>query len=83
MPQISDRQVSLLREALDARGLVTMDERQRAIETAAGRTVISLRALTQEEAIKVLSRLVQTAPQAAPGNSGWDDREKDTWIDRM
>jgi DNA polymerase-3 subunit epsilon len=80
---IADWQVDLLRKALDARGLTTMEERQQAIESAAGRTVTSLRALTHDEGMQVLSRLGQ---QGAPGRSTtsqWDDREGDTWIDRL
>ena len=36
---IADWQIDLLRKALNARGLTTMEERQQAIESAAGRTV--------------------------------------------
>lgn len=80
---ITDWQVDLLRKALDARDLITMAERQRAIESAAGRSVESLRALTHEEALRVLSRLGQVpAPKSASG-SAWDQRDEDTWIDRL
>lgn len=79
---IADWQVDLLRKALDARGLISMKDRQEAIESAAGRTVASLRALTHEEGLQVLSRLGQPAAGGAK-SSAWDERDEDTWIDRL
>ena len=80
---IADWQVDLLRKALDARGLMTMEERQQAIESAAGRKVESLRSLTHDEGMQVLSRLGQQAPAREARRQQWDDREEDTWIDRL
>ncbi|GHJ60413.1 hypothetical protein NOK12_29310 [Nocardioides sp. OK12] len=80
---ITEWQVDLLRKALGARGLTTMEERQEAIESAAGREVASLRALTHDEGMKVLSRLGQRPASAKTTTSRWDDREEDTWIDRL
>lgn len=82
-PPISDWQVDLLRKALDARGLTSMIERQTAIEAAAGREVPSLRALTQEEALSILNQFGQEPPKRSLSGSAWDDREEDTWIDRL
>lgn len=79
----SDWQIDLLRKALDARGLTTQAERQAAIEDAAERPVESLRALTQEEALRVLSRLGQTPATQKAAGSAWDQRDEDTWIDRL
>lgn len=81
-PPISDWQVDLLRKALDARGHTSMIERQIAIEAAAGREVPSLRALTQEEALSILNQFGQEPPKRSSG-SAWDNREEDTWIDRL
>ncbi|MFD1861254.1 hypothetical protein EHW97_05125 [Aeromicrobium camelliae] len=80
---IADWQVDLLRKALDARGLTTMDERQQAIQAAAGRPVTSLRALSHDEAMTVLTRLGQTRTPNRSATSQWDDRDEDTWIDRL
>lgn len=82
-PPISDWQVDLLRRALDARGLTSMPDRRAAIETAAGREVPSLRALTQEEALGILNQFGQEPPKRSSSGSAWDDREEDTWIDRL
>jgi hypothetical protein len=79
---IADWLVDAIREALTARGLTTMTERQQAVEAVTGRPVESLRALTRAEALRVVSELSPTtAPKA--GASAWDDREGDTWIDRL
>jgi hypothetical protein len=80
---IADWQIDLLRKALDARGLVTMADRQHAVESAAGRAVESLRALTHDEAMRVLTQLGQAPASDRRTTSAWDDRDEDTWIDRL
>lgn len=75
-------QVDLLRKALDARHLTDQHERQDLIEQHAGRSLTSLRDLTSEEAVKVISALGRDAAPSQSGSS-WDDREDDTWIDRL
>ncbi|MCL3836268.1 hypothetical protein [Aeromicrobium duanguangcaii] len=80
---ISDWQVDLLRKALDARGLTGMTDRQKAIEAAAGRPVESLRSLTRDEALQVLSRLAEQQPTDRVATSAWAERDEDTWIDRL
>jgi DNA polymerase-3 subunit epsilon len=80
---IADWQVHLLRKALDARQLGTMTERRQAIEAAAGRPVESLRALTHDEALKVLSTLGPAPTTQSGSPSAWDQRDEDTWIDRL
>jgi len=75
-------QVKLLREMLDARGLKTMDERQRAIEEAAGHAVESLKTLTRKDALTVVEHLGQTKTKSAE-RSSWDEREGNTWIDNL
>lgn len=80
---IADWQVDLLRKALDALGLRSMAERQLAIEAAAGRSVDSLRALSHDEALRLLSQLGRQEGAAPRERLAWDDREGDTWIDRL
>ncbi|MGR7026341.1 hypothetical protein [Geodermatophilus sp. URMC 62] len=80
---IADWLVNDIRTALTSRGLTTMAERQEAIEAVVERPVESLRSLTRAEALRVLSSLASaTAPQTS-GGSAWDDRDEDTWIDRL
>ena len=81
---IADWQRDLIRKALDARGLASMEERRLAVEGAAGRPVATLRDLTHDEAINVLNQLGQTSPTATGARSSlWDSRDEDTWIDRL
>ncbi|MFC6420993.1 hypothetical protein [Ornithinimicrobium tianjinense] len=61
-----------------------MSQRQEAIESAAGRPVESLRSLTHQEGLKVLSVLGDGATVGGgAARSAWDDRDEDTWIDRL
>ena len=80
---IADWQVGLLRRTLTAHGLTTMAERQRAIEAAAERPIDSLRPLTHPEALRVLSRLGPPPTAQQEAASAWDNRDEDTWIDRL
>ena len=80
---IADWLVSDIRTALTARGLTTMAERQHAIETAVERPVQSLRLLTRAEALRVLSLLGSKAAPHTSQTSAWDDRDEETWIDRL
>lgn len=80
---VADWQVDLLRKALDAQGLTGMAERRSAVEKAVGRQVESLRQLSSEEALSALSKLGGSSSASRPTTSAWDDREVDTWIDRL
>jgi hypothetical protein len=60
-----------------------MTDRKQAIEAAAGRPVESLRALTHDEAMRVLTSLGQVPAAGRRTTSTWDDREGNTWIDRL
>jgi DNA polymerase-3 subunit epsilon len=60
---IRDWQIDLIRKALDARGLVSMDARQALVENLAGRPVESLRAMTHDEAMVAISSLGASAPR--------------------
>ncbi len=80
---IADWLVSDIRTALTAGGLTTMVERQQAIEAIVERTVESLRSLTRAEALRDLSSLTATAAPQTSRGSAWDDRDEDTWIDRL
>lgn len=82
-PPIADWQVRQIRNAMDARGIEHMDERKRIVEEAAGRKVESLRSLTHNEAIRVLSQIGPAHAPAQSLESSWDEREHETWIDRL
>ena len=57
-------------------------DRQDAVSRAAGRHVASLRDLTSREAFAVAEKLVDKNRTSATG-SRWDQRDEDTWIDKL
>lgn len=83
-PQVSDAQVAQLRARLDGTGLSSMQDRQQLIEQLAGRPIASLRDLTSGEARVLLIRLPASASAVqSQRGSAWDQRDGDTWIDRL
>lgn len=81
--RLPDWQVLDLRKSLDMLGLVSMPERQSVIEELTGRPVASLRDLTFAEARRVTEAFAARRTNATPSGSAWDDRDEDTWIDRL
>ena len=77
-------QIDRLRKDLDALGLVTMEERKALIEELVGRSVASLRDLTFVEARTIGEKLsARRATTEASTGSAWDERDEETWIDRL
>lgn len=81
---IKDHQVQQIREGLDAAGIIGQEERQNTIQSFISRQVPSLRDLHAHEAHTIIQRLkqLQSATPAKTG-SAWDQREEDTWIDKL
>lgn len=81
---IKDHQVQQIREGLDAAGIIDQDERQSTIQSYVSRQVASLRDFHAHEAHVIIQRLkqLQSATPAKTG-SAWDQREEDTWIDKL
>lgn len=82
---IADWQVAQLRASLDATGLTDMGKRQALIERLVGRPVATLRDLTWTEGRALAERLASERSKISkkPKASSWDDREEDSWIDRL
>lgn len=81
---VSDSLVARLREKLDATGLTSMEDRRGFIEELAGRSVASLRDLTYAEARDLLASMpIRESSRKPQEGSAWDQREGDTWIDRL
>lgn len=78
---IAPWQVDQVRAAFNRRGVLDMQARRHFIEEIAGRPVDNLRELTFMEALRVLEGLSDTSPTRK--TSSWDDRDEDTWIDRL
>ena len=81
--QIAPWLVDSVRDALTKRGLLEMSERQEAIQGVIGRPVDSIRSLTRAEALRVLSELTPGSATASGPAASWEQREGDTWIDRI
>ncbi|MCQ6269124.1 hypothetical protein M8J71_01200 [Pseudarthrobacter sp. R1] len=83
-PPITESQIQRLRNAFAAAGIDSMDERQRLIESCTIRSVASIRELRARDVRPVLKRIEERAngPQDATG-SAWDNRDEDTWIDKL
>lgn len=80
---LADWLVTSLRDALVSAGHVSTAERQSAIEEAVGRPVESLRSLTRAEALRALDQLASKPSSEGSAATSWDNREEDTWIDRL
>ena len=83
---IRDEQVQHIREAFQSAGIDEQSERKALIESVASRPVASLRELLAVEASLVLGairKLANAKPAQKSSGSAWDDREEDTWIDKL
>lgn len=81
---ISPRQIEQVRAAFEAAAITAMDDRQRIIQESTGRKVENIRQLLSREVMTILSYLDRTGLLIKKTHSSaWDDREEDTWIDRL
>lgn len=81
----SDVQLSQIRNALERAGINNQQKRKLLVEAAIGRQVASLRELKSIEVRAVIYRVNDQLASLKPesGKSDWDDREEDTWIDKL
>ncbi|MHA7223090.1 hypothetical protein ACX80S_12310 [Arthrobacter sp. RHLT1-20] len=83
-PQIRPEQIQEIRAAFDSTGITEQGNRKALIESVVLREVDSLRQLRSIDAQRILQRLEQRAsPSGTPTGSAWDNREEDTWIDKL
>lgn len=81
---IKDWQVDQLRNALDATGTTVMSERQALIEELVERPVAALRELNFNDVRPLLEGLhARKAATTEEAGSTWDQRDEDTWIDKL
>ncbi|MEU4450207.1 hypothetical protein AB0F44_02700 [Nocardioides sp. NPDC023903] len=77
-------QIEQLRTALDTLGMTEMSERQRVVEELVGHPITALKELTYDEVRPLLEGLhARKAASPTSSTSAWDDRDEDTWIDRL
>lgn len=81
---INERQVQRLREAFAAAGIDSMDDRRAIIESCTIRRVDSIRDLLAKDVRPILRRIQERSlPAKQISGSAWDNREEDTWIDKL
>lgn len=79
---IRPEQIAQIREAFDKAGVMEQDERKSLINAVLIRDVASLRELHAVEVRRILQAIEQRSKPKSTG-SAWNDREEDTWIDKL
>ncbi|WP_104091796.1 hypothetical protein [Arthrobacter sp. GMC3] len=82
---ITDAQIAEIRQAFAAAAITEQGGRKAIIDSCVLRPVQSLRDLYSTDFRRVIDRIQNanaSQPEAAEG-SAWDNREEDTWIDRL
>ncbi|WP_406032200.1 hypothetical protein OG801_27310 [Nocardioides sp. NBC_00163] len=77
-------QIEQLRTALDNLGVTEMSERQMVVEEIIGHSITALKDLTYDKVRPLLEGLhARKAASPSSSSSAWDERDEDTWIDRL
>lgn len=79
---IRPEQIQQIREAFDKAGVREQDERKSLTNSVLIRDVASLRELHAVEVRRILQAIEQRTKPKSTGTA-WDDREEDTWIDKL
>lgn len=81
---IKSEQIQQIRDAFEEAGVASQDDRRALIESVVVREVASLRELKAVETRRILQRIngLRSSSSATTG-SAWDNREADTWIDKL
>lgn len=81
---IRPEQVQQIREAFDRTGIAEQEQRKTLINSVIIRDVASLRELRAVEVRRILAAIEQrSAVKPESRGSAWDDREEETWIDKL
>ncbi|MDV2977861.1 UNVERIFIED_CONTAM: hypothetical protein Q9R71_11825 [Actinomycetes bacterium ARC8] len=81
---ISPQQVASIRNALDTAGIADMAVRQELIQSCVIRKISNIRELYSREVRHVLKRIEGWGRKSeTPSGTAWDNREEDTWIDKL
>lgn len=81
---VRPEQVAKLRREFERAGIMGQEERKEIVESVTGRPVASLHDLQDVEGQRILV-LVKGINPRKPDRTGtaWDDREEETWIDKL
>lgn len=83
-PLISPEQIASIRSAFDRAGIASMTERQEVIQSCLIRKISNIREMYSRKVRQVLARIEgwgRTTDRVT--GSAWDNREEDTWIDKL
>ncbi|MFL4473767.1 hypothetical protein ACIPVK_07215 [Paeniglutamicibacter sp. MACA_103] len=81
---ISEEQIAWLRRAFDEAQISDMSERRELIQGCMIRPIETIRQLYAREFNVVMRRIASSGKSDAPmTGSTWDNREEDTWIDKL
>lgn len=81
---INDEQVATLRNAFHSAGMEDPDERADLVRSCVIRPISSLRDLYPRDLRPILRRIEERSQvQQRSKGTAWDDREGDTWIDKL
>lgn len=81
---ISPEQITTLRSAFATAGISSMAERQELIQSCVIRRISNIRELYSRDVRQVLARIEGRGRRSeATSGSAWDNREEDTWIDKL
>jgi hypothetical protein len=81
---IKPEQIQEIRDAFEKAGVVSQDDRRALIESVVVGEVASLRELKAVDTRRILQRIngLRSRNPTSIG-SAWDNREEDTWIDKL
>lgn len=83
-PLISPEQMASIRSAFERAGIASMAERQEVIQSCVIRKISNIRELYSRDVRQVLARIEGWGSKSKPtSGSAWDNREEDTWIDKL
>ena len=83
-PAITDLQIASIRQAFEEAGITSMEGRQQLIESCVVRPVAGLRELQARDVRRILKRISDQQHSRGPlTGSAWDNRDEDTWIDKL
>lgn len=82
---IMERQIVQIRELFKGAGIEDQVERRSLVESVVGISVAGLRSLSRFQGLQVVEELSGRQGQgiSTTARSSWDDREEDTWIDKL
>jgi ribosomal protein L19E len=81
---ISPEQIASIRNAFDNADIDNMAERQEVIQSCVVRKISNIRELHSRDVRQVLARINGWGRKSETASgSAWDNREEDTWIDKL